>query len=405
MPIITIFSASYCGENEISTKLAKKLGYDLIAEKLIDATAEQFHVSTQKIRDTVTGHIPFLNNITHEREKNIAYLKSILAQLVSKDNVIYHGFASHLLPKNITHILRVCILANNEYRIKNAMNEENISEQNAKRKIKKDDEKRFKWVHDIYHLSPWDESLYDIIIPIHTSSIDQAVSLISENSAKKALATTQESQKALDDFLLCTAVNVPLVENGYDVNIDNDDGHIRISLKEYVIRFEHMKEKIINIVSAITGVRNVEVIMGLDAKVPSRYDELEPPPRFLLVDDEKEFVQTLSDRLQTRDLDSSIAYDGEEALSSIEKDEPDVMVLDLKMPGVNGMDVLRKVKKERPHVEVIILTGHGSEKDKALAMELGAFAYLEKPVDIDILTKTMKDAYSKINKGKKDKKS
>ncbi len=76
------------------------------------------------------------------------------------------------------------------------------------------------------------------------------------------------------------------------------------------------------------------------------------------------------------------------------------MVLDLKMPGVNGMDVLRKVKKERPHVEVIILTGHGSEKDKDLAMELGAFAYLEKPVDIEILTKTMKEAYAKINESK-----
>jgi DNA-binding NtrC family response regulator len=64
--------------------------------------------------------------------------------------------------------------------------------------------------------------------------------------------------------------------------------------------------------------------------------------------------------------------------------------------------VLRKVKKERPHVEVIILTGHGSEKDKTLAMELGAFAYLEKPVDIEVLSKTMKDAYNKINQAKED---
>jgi len=143
--------------------------------------------------------------------------------------------------------------------------------------------------------------------------------------------------------------------------------------------------------------------MGPNARVPSRYDELKAPPRYLLVDDEKEFVQTLSDRLQTRDLNSAIAYDGDEALSYIEKDEPDVMVLDLKMPGVNGMDVLRKVKKERPHVEVIILTGHGSETDKTLAMELGAFAYLEKPVDIDVLTTTMKDAYNKINKSKEKK--
>jgi len=76
------------------------------------------------------------------------------------------------------------------------------------------------------------------------------------------------------------------------------------------------------------------------------------------------------------------------------------MVLDLKMPGINGMEVLRKVKKERPHVEVIILTGHGSEQDKALALEFGAFAYLEKPVDIEVLSKTMKEAYNKINKNK-----
>ena len=137
MAIITIFSASYCGENAISIKLATKLGYELINEKLIDQTAQQFQVSAEKLRETLSGHISFLNNLTHEKEKNIAYLKSILAQLVSTDNVIYHGFASHLLPKNITHILRVGIIANHEYRLKNAMNEENISEQNAKRKIKK----------------------------------------------------------------------------------------------------------------------------------------------------------------------------------------------------------------------------------------------------------------------------
>ena len=163
-----------------------------------------------------------------------------------------------------------------------------------------------------------------------------------------------------------------------------------------------MKEKIKRIAGAIEGVKKVEVIMGPNARIPSRYDELEAPPRYLLVDDEKEFVQTLSDRLQTRDLNSAIAYDGEEALSFIEKDEPDVMVLDLKMPGINGMDVLRKVKKERPHVEVIILTGHGSEHDRNSAMELGAFAYLEKPVDIEVLTKTMKEAYNKINKAKEE---
>lgn len=146
--------------------------------------------------------------------------------------------------------------------------------------------------------------------------------------------------------------------------------------------------------------KRTKVVIGPDAKVSSRYDELKSVPRFLLVDDEKEFVQTLSDRLTTRDLESAIIYDGEEALSYIEKYEPDVMVLDMKMPGINGMEVLRKTKKECPHVEVIILTGHGSEKDRVTAMDLGAFAYLKKPVDIEILAKTMKDAYKKKGKHK-----
>jgi CheY-like chemotaxis protein/cytidylate kinase len=402
MASITIFSASYCRENEISKKLAAKLGFKLLDQKLIQETERQFHISAKKLEETLNGYTPFFNNLTHEKEKNIAYLTSTLAQLVSADEVIYHGFASHLLPNDITHILKVCILANHDYRIKTAIEEFKYSEKTAKNKIRKDDEARYQWVHNLHQTSPWDENLYDIVIPIQTSSIEEAIELIAENISNQALETTSESRKTLDDFIFISKVNVPLVENGYDVNIKNDDGNISISLKEFVVRFTHVKEKIINIVRTFEGVKNIEVNMPSNARVPSRYDELKTSPRFLLVDDEREFVQTLSDRLRTRDLSSSIAYDGEEALSQIEEDEPDVMVLDLKMPGVNGMDVLRKVKKERPHVEVIILTGHGSEQDKNLALELGAFAYLEKPVDIEVLTTTMKDAYNKINKGKKD---
>lgn len=400
MAIITIFSTLYCSEREVTAKLAKKLDYTILDMDLIEEASKCYHVSVDKLRSTLSGHIPFLNNITHEREKNIAYLKSSFAKLVKRNNLIYHGYATHFLPKNITHILKVCLIANHEYKIKMAMEEDGLSEQNAKSIIKKDDGNRINWTLHLLNSSPWDQNLYDILIPMHSSSVAEAVNLIAENVQKKALETTAESEQAMDDFILASSVNIPLVENGYNVNIVCDNGNTKISLKEYVIRLESMKEKIKKLVNPLPGVKSVEVTMGSDAHIPSRYDELEAHPRFLLVDDEKEYIQTLSDRLQTRDLESAIAYDGEEALSHIEIDEPDVMVLDLKMPGVDGMEVLRKVKKERPHVEVIILTGHGSEQDRLSAMELGAFAYLEKPVDIEILTKTMRDAYNKINKGK-----
>jgi len=115
--------------------------------------------------------------------------------------------------------------------------------------------------------------------------------------------------------------------------------------------------------------------------------------KILLVDDEKEFVETLSERIRMRDQKSDVALNGEEALKRMDDDLPDVVVLDLKMPGIDGMEVLRRIRKAYPNVQVIMLTGHGSDKDEKEARKLGAFEYLQKPVEIDTLMKKIKKAY------------
>jgi DNA-binding NtrC family response regulator len=115
--------------------------------------------------------------------------------------------------------------------------------------------------------------------------------------------------------------------------------------------------------------------------------------KVLMVDDEEDFVTTLSERMKLREVDSEVALDGEQALQRVEDDIPDVMVLDLKMPGIDGLEVLRRVKKAYPQIPVVILTGHGSEKDEAEARRLGAFDYLQKPVDIEKLIKILRKAY------------
>jgi DNA-binding response OmpR family regulator len=115
--------------------------------------------------------------------------------------------------------------------------------------------------------------------------------------------------------------------------------------------------------------------------------------KILLIDDEKEFVETLSERIRMRDHKSDVALDGEEALKQMDDDLPDVVVLDLKMPGIDGMEVLRRIRKAYPNVQVIMLTGHGSDKDEKEARKLGAFEYLQKPVEIETLMKKIKKAY------------
>jgi DNA-binding NtrC family response regulator len=114
--------------------------------------------------------------------------------------------------------------------------------------------------------------------------------------------------------------------------------------------------------------------------------------KVLVVDDEVAFANTLSQRLQMRDMIVRTAYDGEEALSMLKKEEPDVMVLDLRMPGMQGMDVLRETKKAYPLVQVIVLTGHGTDKDAEEARRLGGFDFLNKPADIDHLERKIRKA-------------
>jgi len=113
--------------------------------------------------------------------------------------------------------------------------------------------------------------------------------------------------------------------------------------------------------------------------------------RVLLVDDEKEFVDTLAERIAIRRLSASIAYSGEQALDMIESDIPHVMVLDLKMPGMGGVEVLTRVKASYPEISVIILTGHGDIRDQAMVEGLGASGYFQKPVDIELLVKMINE--------------
>ena len=129
-----------------------------------------------------------------------------------------------------------------------------------------------------------------------------------------------------------------------------------------------------------------------------------PKERFkvLLVDDETDFVESLSERLQLRNLDAEVVYSGEEALESLAKGAPDVMVLDLRMPGIDGMEVLRKVRETHPDMRVVILTGHGTDKDELEAKNLGAFEYMQKPVDIDKLDSTLRRAWQSLKEIKRN---
>ena len=121
--------------------------------------------------------------------------------------------------------------------------------------------------------------------------------------------------------------------------------------------------------------------------------------RILLVDDEEEFVRALSERLQLRDLASQTAFSGDQAMAFVGEAAPDIVVLDLAMPGTSGMEVLRLLKRRHPAVQVLVLTGHGNDLDEAEARAIGVFDWLRKPVDIEVLVARIRAAYQASRRG------
>jgi two-component system OmpR family response regulator len=124
--------------------------------------------------------------------------------------------------------------------------------------------------------------------------------------------------------------------------------------------------------------------------------------KILVVDDEQDFLETIIKRLKARNIDVAGVESGYKALEILASRNPDVIILDVKMPGMDGIETLREIKKKQPLVEVIMLTGHASVESGIQGMQLGAFDYVMKPVALDELLEKVRQAYDRklIQEGK-----
>lgn len=400
MSVISIFSGIFCNADAVVRDVIDSTGYRLISDdQIIDIAAQTSGMLESKVRRAFSAKTSVFNKFTHEKECSIACLRLALATTLEGGPAIVHGFSSLLIPQTVSHALRVCIIAEMPYRIGQAEAARQLAEKEAVKQIHALDADSAAWVETLFAMKdPWDTRLYDIMLPMNRMDIEKAGALIEENLIKEAIRPTDASIQAQKDFLLAATVEMALSKAGHDVSVSVDKGAVRLTINKQVLMLSRLEEELKTIAVDIPGVQSVETRVGKDFHQTHIYRKhsFEVPSRVLLVDDEREFVQTLSERLQLRDMGSAVAYDGESALNLVNEDEPEVMIIDLKMPGIDGLEILKQVKTTRPEIEVIVLTGHGCEADRKQCMELGAFAYMQKPVDIDELSATLKKAHEKI---------
>ena len=405
MSIITVYNGIFCNQDPIIETLLSRTGYQrMVDADMVTKAAKHSGVAGSKIARAFSGKPSVFNSFTHEKERAMAYLRLAMAELVTtEDDFLFHGYSAQLIPREVGHCLHLCLIADLKFRLAQARKEQGLAENEALKIIRHEDEDRSVWIDTIFQKKdPWDPSLYDIMIPTDKLGPEEIAQLVEKNLNRDIVKPSAESRQAAKDFLLAAQAGVALAGEGHNVGVTAHQGLITLTINKNVLMLSRLEEELRSIVNRVPGVQNIETRIGQGFHQTDIYRKynFEAPSKVLLVDDEREFVQTLSERLLLREMGSAVAYDGESALSLIREDEPEVMILDLKMPGIDGIEVLRRVKQTNPDMEVIILTGHGSEADREICMNLGAFAYLQKPVDIDLLSSRLKEANEKIQRKK-----
>ena len=399
MSAVMITGGLFTHAEKTAAKLATSMGMNLITDMdIIDRAARQYPLTTDDLIKIVQGETFSFNRFTHKKEKGLSFLRQILAERLEKGNCVFSGVLGHLVPPWVTHVLKVLIIGNKQFRISQALAVHGLSEQEACARIDVADRSAILWSLGLTGKSAWDDSLYDIVIPADKTDENRAMDLIAKHTKNLPGVTADVIRQETVDFQLAAGVSVALSSANISCDVSVKEGHVVVSADSPLFFPGRFKQTINEIAAGVSGGKPLEIRTGADS-CAGNISLGEPSARnarVLLVDDEKRYVETLSERLKIRQVPSDVVFSGEDALGHIDRQNTEIMVLDLKMPGIGGIDVLREIKATRPGIEVIILTGQGSEEDKKTCLELGAFAYLERPVDIDVLTRTMREAQEKI---------
>ena len=208
MSAIIISKGSYSHGGAVAEKVAQRLGYECVSRDILIEISQRFNISELKLIRAIDDAPSFLEKYTFGREKYIAYIKAAILERLAQDNMVYHGFAGHFFVEDVSHVLKVRIIADREERLKYLIKREKISKEEAARTLDKIDDERTKWSLKLYGIDIWDCRQYDMVINIGKITIDEAVSMICNTVNMEAFQPTVESQAKIEKMVAEAVANL-----------------------------------------------------------------------------------------------------------------------------------------------------------------------------------------------------
>ena len=266
MSIVTISRGAFSLGKEVAEKLAERLGYECISREILLEASDHFHIPEIKLEGAIHDAPSVLSRFVYGKERYISYIKEAILEHVKKDNVVYHGLAGHFFLPNIDHVLKVRVKSDLEHRVKEEMKRSNMSVEEARKLIAKDDHERHQWSKKLYGIDTRDSRLYDLVIDIGKIGADAAVHIIKKTVELPCYRTTPESQKALDDLFLAAHVQAHIVEKLPSAQVSAKDGIVVVNVEAPLRVEDTISEEVHKIADNIPGVKEIRLHL-----IPSLY--------------------------------------------------------------------------------------------------------------------------------------
>lgn len=210
MPIISISRGSLRGGEELAERLAKKFDCEFVSrEKIMDA-AVQAGIPVGKMQMAMVQPPRVYRRMGRERDVYLACVKAYLCERARGGNLVYHGHASHLLLPGVSHVFRIRVVADMEYRIRSVEAHLNLSREKAKEYIRQVDEDRAKWARFLHGVAWDDPNLYDVVVNLETLGADNAATAICEMAQLPPFRPTPASLQAMDNLCLASRARLTL---------------------------------------------------------------------------------------------------------------------------------------------------------------------------------------------------
>jgi cytidylate kinase len=235
MPVISISRGCSSHGKEIAERVAEMLGYQCVSREILIKASWFFGVPETQLLKSLHDAPTILDRITRRRERDLSYIQAALLEHVKVDNVVYHGHAGHFLLPEISHVLKVRVIAQLRDRIALTQRRLQTSEDGALAFIQSEDGHRSAWTRHLYKTDISNPGLYDIVLNLGRLKIQDACEIICAAARSDAYRTSPESKRAMKDLALTSHVKAAL-KGICDAEVITDGGRVNVSVRGQKLR-------------------------------------------------------------------------------------------------------------------------------------------------------------------------